>query len=311
LNVKLVIAAAVAVAVVGVLVAIYAQGQPTSGLAGQTFTQGAFAVTITEDTDRRLVAKIKNNGATLDNAGAFLVKRSFDSNCQPQDMVMANFQLADRDGALVANPDTLLEDATVTIDSQQSNINKLPMGSDVEITAYILRLQPNSVQVADLLQEIPLQKPNTIQVFEDCLNSAGKGFPLQIRVLNPQANSTSYFTIKDMTGKTYESSLLISQDLPEDFDEIFWPNEHVNWMSANFTRAGGPAPEYSDPPLFSINVKTTAAGETRDFGSNIALRQDDLHEYSFDYVNVITGKSVPAYPKYWEVIVDMRNGSIS
>lgn len=130
------------------------------------------------------------------------------------------------------------------------------------------------------------------------LDNAGKGIPLQIHVLNPQANSTSYFAIKDTAGKRYEYSLLISPDLPEDFDEILWPNERTNWMTANFTRTGGPVPKHSGPPSFTINVKTTTAGDTPDFGSNIAVRQDDLREYSFNYVNVTTGKSVPAYPKY-------------
>ena len=85
-----------------------------------TYSSGNFTVSVVRDSASRFLAKMQNNGPTLEPAGALVVKRTLNENCEPQGIVAANFQGV-RDGQrLVPRPDSLESGASVDIDSHNA-----------------------------------------------------------------------------------------------------------------------------------------------------------------------------------------------
>jgi hypothetical protein len=316
-----------------IIVSLYSQNfqsQQRGFLAGKSFTSGNFTVTVVEDSESRFLAKLENRGPTLENTGAFAVKNRLNENCEPQGIVVANFQISQQgndssnNSKLVIVPDSIKQGSTVNIDSRQaagSNMPKIPVGNDVKTTIYIMRLEPNSVKATDLVQRIDLQNEanNTsnqteLQSSESCLQKSGKGYPLLLHLKNPSPGSQVFFTITDsVENKQYETALkMTSQGSSNNNNnvpnELFWPPSREGWLANNFTQTNGPAPTWMENPQeLTLSVKVV-----KDSGSNIqefkkVVKLDGLHESSLDFVNVAEGKAVPIYPKYWEISVDLAS----
>lgn len=323
------IAAGAAAAII-IAVAVFALGGNTAGpltapatkeegtLAGETFSAGNFTATVVEDDAERFLAKVENKGPTLDHAAAFAVaKRVNENTCEPQGVVIANFQVSRQQGGnLVPSQDSLRGGATVDIDSKQANLNNIPVGDDVETAIYVMRLQPGSIRATDLVQRIDLQaggqqqNATYLQAFESCLQKTGKGYPLLLHLENlPRASQTFYFTVTDgATGNKYETALKTSLqgDIPK---ELFWPPSRDGWLAGNFTKDNGPAPFWLEKPTaLTIALKVVdSTGQVIIGGSQPekAVSLDGLHESSLDFAEVAKGNAVPIYPKYWQIPVDL------
>lgn len=294
---------AAAVAAVAV-VAYYYSTQPfSSHPAISTHSAGDFTVSVIEDNDNRFLAKLKNNGPALNPAAAFAVKKGLNSNCEPQGIVVSNFQVGSRAGKPVPVPDNIPANSEVTLDSSGANLSKIPTGEGIETAVYVFQLKPDSVFASELVQKIPVQSVNASEqeLFENCLQQTGMGYPLLIKVVNPQKGSQTYFTLTDDAGNRYESALIIGENAPET-SQLYWPPSKEGWLTDNFTKQSGPAPAWRDAPKITLDIKTVSAAGTQEFSKVVQL---ELQTASLDFVDAAKGNPVPVYPKFWEAQVDM------
>lgn len=276
------VAAAVFALYGGTTATIPAPAQQGKQLAGQTFSAGNFTATVVEDDAGRFLARLENKGPTLEHAAAFAVaKRVNENTCEPQGVVVANFQASpQQDGNLVPDQDSLKGGSTVDIDSKQANLNSIPVGDDVETAIYIMRLEPGSIRATDLIQRIDLraggqqqqqQQAAYLQAFESCLQKFGKGYHLLLHLQNlPKASQTLYFTVADpATGNKYETAIKTSLqgDIPK---ELFWPPSADGWLAGNFTKDNGPAPSWlENPPALTVTLKVVDSnGQVVNSGSS-------------------------------------------
>lgn len=326
----IVVVAAAAAVIIAALAAIALFSGFTSlaqnsynGNSGKTYSAGSFNVTVLEDSGSRFLAQVRNNGPTLQPAAAFVVKKGLNENCEPKGIVVANFETTtSSDGQRLVPKDATAatlkgNGKSVTIDSKKlTNLpssSSIPTGPDMETSIYILKLEPGSVRATDLVQKIDIQKLNNNnatseqQAFEDCLQKAGTGYPLLLHIKNPSLDSQVYFTLSDKNdgSKQYETTLKTPAqgELPAD---IFWPPSRDGWLSANFSKAFGPAPAWKDaPPAVSLHVKIVSSkdGQMREFDRTVKLEQPSLS--SQDFVELAKGNAIPVYPKYWEIPVDL------
>jgi hypothetical protein len=299
------ILAGVAIAAAGLGFLAYGnQPEPTA------YSSGNFTATVVQDSASRFLARVQNNGPTLEPAGAFVVKRTLNENCEPQGIVAANFQGV-RDGQrLVPRPDSLESGASVDIDSRNANLNIIPTGPDVETSIYIMKLEPNSIRATELVERIDIQKAGTgeLERFEDCLQESGKGYPLLLLMSGPDPGSKVYFTVTDSAGNSYETALEASQD-GEAPDELYWPPSRTGWLAANFTQGSGPAPSWSEPETLTLKVSVVQGGQVQEFEQSVSLSEP--RESEIDFVEVAKGNAVPVYPKFWELRVDLQGMSVS
>jgi hypothetical protein len=297
------ILAGVAIAAVGLGFLAY------SGPQGTSYSSGNFTATVLEDSAGRFLATVQNNGPTLEPAGAFVVKRTINENCEPQGIVAANFQAA-RDGQqLIPRPDTLEQGKSVEIDSRNSNLNTIPIGPDVETSIYILKFAPNSIRATELVERIDIQQRTTAELaeFEGCLQESGRGYPLLLHLENPVSGTQVYLTVTDSDGDSYETALSASEE-GEAPEGLYWPQSRNGWLAANFTQASGPAPAWSEPETVTLTVKIVESGQVQEFEQTVSLSEPS--ESSIDFVEVAKGNAVPVYPKYWEIKVDLEERAI-
>ncbi len=296
--------AGVAIAAAGLGVLAY------TGQQGTSYSSGDFTATVLEDSAGRFLARVQNSGPTLEPAGAFVVKRTVNENCEPQGIVAANFQ-AVRDGqALVPRPDSLQGGASVDIDSRNANLNIIPVGPDVETYIYILKLEPDSIRASELVERIDIHTTGTseLEQFEECLGESGRGYPLLLHLLGPAPGSKAYFTITDGAGNVYQTALEASQDGPAP-EELFWPPSRTGWLAANFTQGSGPAPAWQEPETVTLTVQVVQSGQAQEFSQTVQL--SGPAESPVDFVQVAKGEAVPIYPKYWEIKVDLQGNAIN
>lgn len=275
-----------------------------------TYSSGNFTATVVQDSASRFLARVQNNGPTLEPAGAFVVKRTLNQDCEPQGIVAANFQGV-RDGQrLVPRPDSLEGGSTVEIDSRNANLNIIPTGPDVETSIYILKLEPGSIRAAELVERIDIHKIGTGELarFESCLQESGKGYPLLLLLSGPAPGSKVYFTLTDSAGNVYETALEASQD-GEAPGELYWPPSRTGWLAANFTQGSGPAPSWHDPETVTVKVSVVQDGRVQEFEQAVSLSEPT--ESEIDFVEVAKGSAVPIYPKFWELRVDLQEMSVS
>lgn len=298
------ILAGVAIAAIGLGVFAYSPKQ------GASYSSGDFTATVLEDNTNRFLARVQNNGPTLEPAGAFVVKRTINENCEPQGIVAANFQ-AVRDGqSLIPRPDSLQSGTSVDIDSRNANLNIIPTGSDVETSIYILALEPNSVRASELVERIDIQTTNTteLQKFEECLGESGRGYPLLLLLTNPASGSKVYFTVEDSAGNSYQTALETSPDGPAP-EALYWPPSRTGWLAANFTQASGPAPAWLEPETVTVRVQVVQSGHVQEFSQTVSLSEPV--ESPIDFVEVAKGNAVPIYPKYWEIDLNLQEETIN
>lgn len=322
-------AAVVAIAAAATFVALGQSGGrsqlPLQQEPVKSVSSGNFTVNVIEDSPTRFLAKVENKGPPLENTAAFLVKKGLNEKCAPKGIVVTNFKVGAQAGGKkpVPNPSSIPGHSTVTIDSREANLTQNPTGSNLETTLYVLKLQPGSIQATDLVEKVAIQQQNAtdLELFEGCLAATGaKGYPLLLKILNAQAGTQSYFTISagnDLSsfGVTYETALAINPgaQVPP---ELYWPASDEGWLSANFTKLSGPAPAWQQqdrPQSLMVTVKAVsddAPGMVVQFEKQIQLAELRAIP-SLDFVDLAKGRAVPLYPKYWEVVIDLQNKSIS
>ncbi len=291
------VAAGIAIAAIGIAIAFYA-GPPA---AEQSYAAGDFTVHVVEDTGSKFLARLENNGPALNNAAAFAVRKGLNDNCEPQGIVVANFQVRNEGGRLVPNPNSLPGNASVTLDSRQSNLSIIPRGPDFETAVYVLGLEPGSIRANELVQKIPIQQPESTELeqFESCQQAFG-GYPLQLRLSNPQPGMQVYATVSDQSA-SYETALDISPDAPA-LPALYWPASRNDWLTANFTEPAGPVPAWQDIETVHVSVRVVYQGQTFSFEDSVTPR---LVTTSLDFFEVAKGSPLPSYPRYWEVEVDL------
>jgi hypothetical protein len=269
-----------------------------------SYHSGNITLHVLEDSSRKFLAQIENHGPTLENAGAFAVKKGLNDNCEPQGIVVTNFQAENRDGRQVMNPSSIPANGTMTIDSTKANLSIIP--PSMETTVYVFRMDPSSLLAQEVLHEVRIQQSNSTELeqYEDCL--AGRGYPLLLKLTGLQKDSQAYFTIiDDNSGEKYETSFSLAQNAP-DFPAIYWPDRQ-NWLQANFTRQSGPAPLWQEPQALDITVKTVVAGKVEQFEARVT---PELRTTSLDFVEAAKGNVMPIYPRYWEIEVDLAEKSL-
>ena len=296
---------AVGVGVAAVAVLVYYATLPQASV--RTYAQGDFTVSVLEDSSGRFLARVENGGPALDSAGAFGVKKGLNENCEPQGIVVANFDVRNQGGNPVPNPDSIPGDASVTLDSRRANLNVIPTGPDFETSVYILRFEPGSIQAVDLIERIPIQEPvsTELELFESCLKERGAGYPLQLKLVNPQKDTQAFITITD-SSDIYETAISVGPNAP-DSSILFWPASKSNWLSANYTRASGPAPAWGDQEQVHVSVSVVSGDEVTTFEGDVTPR---LAEASLDFFEVAKGNSLPSYPRYWEIQVDLASRTL-
>lgn len=297
---------AIAIAAVGVLLEL--STNTLSPASSKVYSAGNFSVRVIEDTSSRFLAKVENTGAPLDNAAAFAVRKGLNENCEPQGVVVANFQVRTEGGRPVPDPDSIPGNASVTLDSQQVKLNVIPTGPDFETAVYILGLKPGSIQANELIERIPIRQLNAteLELYETCLQQKDIGYPLQLKLVNLQRDTQVYVTVDDSSAK-YETALDIAPDAPA-VSKLFWPASRSDWLSANFTQASGPAPAWGDAGELHLSVSIVSSGQVSSFEGSAQPR---LVTTSLDFFEVAKGEPLPSYPKYWEIQVDLANKSIN
>jgi hypothetical protein len=269
-----------------------------------SYNSGNITVHLLEDSSRKFLAEVENSGPSLDNAAAFAVKKGLNGDCEPQGIVVSNFQVENDNGNLSPNHDSIPANGKVTIDSASANLNNIPPST--ETTLYILQLEPGSIRAAGVLYTIPIQQSNSTELeqYEDCL--AGSGYPLLFRLTGLQKDSQAYLTV-DGGGEKYETSFSIARNAP-DLDAVYWPDSKQNWLKGNFTQQSGLAPLWQGQQTLQISAKTVVAGHFEQFEAQVV---PELRMASLDFVEVAKGNTVPVYPKYWEVRVDLEQRTIA
>jgi hypothetical protein len=298
------IAAGIAIAAIGVLLALYAGN---SIVVGESYSAGNFTVHVLENSGSRFLARLENNGTALNSTAAFAVKKGLNENCEPQGIVVANFQVRSEEGRVVPEPNSIPGNSSVTLDSRQSNINVIPTEPDFETAVYILGLEPGSIRASELIQKIPIQALNSseLELFENCQQEYG-GYPLQLKLLNPQHDTQVYMTVSHQSA-THEAAIEISPDAPN-FSELFWPASRNDWLSGNFMQPSGPAPAWADIETVRVSVSIVYQNQLFTFEDSVTPR---LVTTSLDFFEVAKGDPLPSYPRYWEIQVDLANGTIS
>lgn len=293
--------AAVAIAVV-LLYAMPAQ-------VVRTYHSGPFTASVLEDSSHRFLAKVENNGPPLENTAAFAVKRGLNGDCEQQGIVVANFKIENKDNKTVLDPSSLPAKGSVTIDSATANISQIPASTETAI--YVLKVATDPIRATQLVNKISIQQSNMteLQQFEDCLAKSGSGYPLLFKLINVPKGSLAYFTV-DEGGAKYTTSIRVQKNSP-DFAAIYWPDAKQNWSQGNFTGPGGPAPAWKEPHAIKVNVKTVVSGQVQEFEKQVQLSDDRLKTTSLDFFEVAKGNVMTAYPKYWEIGVDLQNRIIS
>jgi hypothetical protein len=280
-------------------------------VVSSTYHSDPFTVTVLEDSSHRFLAKIENAGPPLENTAVFAVKRGLNADCEPQGIVAANFKIENKGGKPVMDPSTIPAKGSVTVDSASANISQIPQSADIAI--YVLKVDPSSLRAIELVQKIPIRQSNytELQQFENCLlATSGSGhYPLVFKLTNIPKGVLAYFTVNDGSA-SYETSFRLDKNAP-DFAAIYWPDAKQNWSQGNFTRPGGPAPAWKEPHAVTVNVRTVLAGQVHEFEKQIELSDNRLKTTSLDFFEVARGNIVPAYPKYWQVQVDLQEGIIS
>lgn len=302
----LAIAAAAGIAAVAALVYFVGLLQPS----GTEYSQGNFTVRVLEDSSRRFLARVENNGPVVSSAGAFGVKKGLNENCEPQGIVVANFDVQNQSGNPVPNPDSIPGDSSVTLDSRRPDrpdLSAIPTGSDFETTVYILRFEPGTIQAADLIERIPIQEAHAseLELFENCLVEHDMAYPVQLKLINPQKGTQAFITVAD-SSDLYETAVTVGPDAPE-FSTVFWPTSKTDWLAANFTQQSGPAPQWNEQKQPLVSVRVVSAGEVVSFEGNV---EPQLVTTSLDFLEVAKGNPLPSYPKYWEVRVDLANRTL-
>ncbi|HEX9678440.1 hypothetical protein [Nitrososphaera sp.] len=69
-----------------------------------------------EDTGNRFLARVENSRSALGSTAAFAVRKRPIENCEPQRIVVANFDVRDQGRMPVPNPDFMPRDSSVTLD---------------------------------------------------------------------------------------------------------------------------------------------------------------------------------------------------
>jgi hypothetical protein len=304
---RIAVVAGIAAAVAALAVAAYYSFQPfsTTHSAIVSYSAGDFTVSVIEDSSSRFLARLENNGPALSPAAAFAVKKGLNSNCEAQGIVVSNFKVDNKAGKPVPAPDSIPANSEVTLDSSTANLGNMPTGDGFETAVYVFTMQPDSLLASELVQKIPIRElgAGEQELFEDCLQSAGRGYPLLIKVANPQPGSQTYFTLTDGAGNRYESALVIDKNARRTA-ELFWPPSRDGWLESNFTRQSGPAPAWREAPELTLSVKTISAAGTQEFRGPVS---PEMKTATLDFVQVAKGNSVPAYPKFWEIRVDMES----
>jgi hypothetical protein len=270
-----------------------------------SYSSGNISVHVLEDSSRKFLAEVENNGPALDNSAAFAVKKGLNGDCEPQGVVVSNFKVENDNGNLSPNPDSIPANGKVTIDSASANLNNIPPST--ETTVYILQLEPGSIRAAGVLYTIPIQQSNSTELkqYEECL--AGGGYPLLFRLTGLQKGSQAYLTVDGGDGEKYETSFSIAQNAP-DLAAVYCPDSEQNWLKGNFTQQSGPAPLWQEQQTLQITAKTAIAGHIEQFEAQVV---PELRTASLDFVEVAKGNAVPVYPKYWEVRIDLEQRTIS
>lgn len=275
----------------------------------RTYQSGPFTASMLEDSSHRFLAKVENDGPPLENTAAFAVKRGLNGDCEQQGIVVANFKIENKEGKTVMDPSSLPAKGSVTIDSATTNVSQIPASSETAI--YILKVATDPMRATQLVQKIPIQQSNMteLQQFEGCLAKSGAGYPLLFKLTNVPKGSLAYFTVDDGAAK-YTTSIRVQQKSP-DFAAIYWPDAKQNWSQGNFTGPGGPAPAWKEPHAIKVSIKTLVSGQVQEFEKQVQLSDDSLKTTSLDFFEVAKGNVMPAYPKYWEIGVDLQNRIIS
>jgi hypothetical protein len=276
--------------------------------AGRIYTQGDFTVSVLEDSSSRFLAHVKNGGPALESAGAFGVKKGLNENCEPQGIVVANFDVRNQGGNPTPNPDSIPGDASVTLDSRRvPNLSVIPTGPDFETSVYILRFEPGSIRATDLIEKIPIQGPGSTEaeLFEHCLQEHNTGYPLQLKLVNPQKDTQAFITITDASDR-YETAISVGSNAPES-STLYWPALKRDWLAANYTQASGPAPAWNDQKQVHVSVSIVSGGEVTMFEDDVAA---ELATASLDFFELAKGNPIPSYPSYWEVQVDLSNRTV-
>jgi hypothetical protein len=275
----------------------------------KSYNSGNLTVNVLEDSSRKFLAKVENNGPRLESAAAFVVKKGLNSDCEPQGIVVANFKLGNKNGRLVPNPDSIPANGSVTLDSTAANIGQIPPST--ETTIYVMRLDPSSLRATDVLHAVQIQQSNStdLEVFEKCLKESNRGYPVLFKLTDISKESQAYFTVDDGTNK-FETAFFLRKDAP-DFPAVYWPDSRQNWLQANFTKPSGPAPAWKEPQTLVVDIKTVASGKVQEFAQQIKLSEARLKTASLDFIDVARGNAVPIYPKYWEIDVDLQNKMVS
>lgn len=297
---------AIAIAAVGVFLAFYADDPFLA--AGESYSAGDFTVRVVEDTSSRFLATVENNGPTLNNAAAFGVKKGLNEHCEPQGIVVANFDVRDEDGRAVPDPDSIPGDSSVTLDSRESNLNAIPTGPDFETSVYVLGLEPESFRAKELIQKIPIQQLNSseLELFEGCIDEVYDGYPLQLKLQNIRPDTQVYISLDDGSA-IYETALNVRSEA-QDLSTVFWPASRNDWLTANYTQAAGPAPAWGDTGRVLVSVSVVSReGQVFTFEDSVMPR---LVTTSLEFFELAKGDPVPIYPRYWEIQVDLVNGTL-
>lgn len=300
---RIAIAVGVAAAIAALAVVAYYYSVQPAKTDAQSYSAGDFTVSVIEDSGSRFLARLENNGPALSPAAAFAVKKGLNNNCEAQGIVVSNFKVENKAGKPVPVPDSIPANSEVTMDSSNANLPSIPTGAGFETAVYVFKMQPDSLLASELVQKIPVHDlaAGEQELFEDCLQNAGRGYPLLIKVANPQKGSQTYFTLTDGAGNTYESALVIDENARET-SELYWPPSRDGWLASNFTRQSGPAPAWQEAPEVTLSVKTVSAAGTQEFSK---VFSPEMQIATLDFEQVAQGNSVPAYPKFWEIQVDM------
>ena len=299
----LVLAAGAGISTVALLVYFGSTSQPVA-----VYSEGNFTVHVMEDSSDRFFARVENNGPTLENAGAFGVKKGLNELCEPQGIVVANFDVREQGGNQVPNPDSIPGNSSIVLDSRRPGLDVIPTGPDFETSVYIVRFEPGSITASDLIERIPIQLPSVseVELFEHCLLEQGSGYPLQLKLVNPQRDTQVFISITD-SSNNYKTAISIDPEAP-DLSALFWPISKTNWLAGNYTQPSGPAPAWLSQQEILVSISLVSEGNVSNFENRI---QPKLVSTSVDFLEVAKGNPLPSYPKYWEVQVDLANRIIN
>lgn len=296
-----------AAAAIGIVIALYATSSFET-IGAKSYTAGDFTVRILEDTSSRFLADVQNSGPRLNDAAAFVIRKGINETCEPEGVVISNFSVNEVGGRLVPNPDSIPANSKVTLDSRNVNLPSIPTGPNFETTVYILGLEQDSIRAERLVQEIPIHETNSteLEAFEACLQREDKGYPLELRITNPQKDTRVFFRITD-ASTSYDTGLSIGANVP-DPALLFWPTSNGGWLGGNYTEFSGPAPAWKDQEQVQVSIRVVSGGEVTEFEENVTPK---LVTATHDFVDVAKGDPLPAHPKFWQIDVDLRNRTIS